>query len=182
MTRGTASEETSRLEIQENADEQQSFVAFYEAEFAQMVKIAYVLSGSRLAAEDLAQEAMLATHRRWEMVRTLDRPEAWTRRVVVNKATSQYRRRRAEIRAIARLGPLRGSPPAPVAVEFAHVWDEVRNLPRRQQQAIVLFYVDDLSVADIAEVMDCSANTVKVHLHKARQTLAGKLDVDEAPS
>jgi DNA-directed RNA polymerase specialized sigma24 family protein len=42
--------------------------------------------------------------------------------------------------------------------------------------------VDDLSVADIAEVMDCSANTVKVHLHKARQTLAGKLDVDEAPS
>lgn len=179
MTRGTASEETSRLGVQENAGGQRSFIAFYEAEFAQMVKLAYVLSGSRLAAEDLAQEAMLATHRRWEMVRTLDRPEAWTRRVLVNKATSQYRRRRAEIRAIARLGPLRGSPPAPLAVEFAHVWDEVRKLPRRQKQAVVLFYLDDLSVADIAGVMDCSVNTVKVHLHKARQTLAGALEVDK---
>lgn len=180
--RGNASGETSRLETQENAYEETSFVAFYEAEFPRMVKIAYALSGSRLAAEDLAQEAMLATHRRWKMVRTLDRPEAWTRRVIVNKAMSQYRRRRAEIRAIARLGLLRGSPPAPLAVELAYVWDKVRGLPQRQAQAVVLFYVDDLPVADVAEVMECSVNTVKVHLHKARQGLARELELDEDPS
>ncbi|HEY5889132.1 MAG TPA: SigE family RNA polymerase sigma factor [Acidimicrobiia bacterium] len=176
------SEETSLLETHENVHEDLSFIAFYEMEFPRMVKIAYALSGSRLAAEDLAQEAMLATHRRWQMVRALDRPEAWTRRVLVNKATSQYRRRRAELRAIARLGLLRGSPPAPMAVEFTHVWDKVRSLPQRQAQAVVLFYVDDLPVVRIAEVMECSVNTVKVHLYNARRTLAQELELDEYQS
>jgi len=59
-----------------------SFDAFYAAEFPRMVDIAYALSGSRLAAEDLAQDAMIAAHKQWDRVGTLDRPGAWVRRVV----------------------------------------------------------------------------------------------------
>lgn len=51
-----------------------SFDAFYGSEFPRMVSIAYDLSGSRLAAEDLAQGAMIAAHRQWNRVGALDKP------------------------------------------------------------------------------------------------------------
>lgn len=152
-----------------------SFDLFYRSEFPRMVNIAYALSGSRLAAEDLAQDAMVAAHRQWDRVGALDRPGAWTRRVVINKAASLYQRRLAELRAVARLGPLRGSLPQPLDAESERLWHEVRCLPHRQAQAVALFYVDDMTVATIAEIMECTESTVKVHLHKARQTLAARL-------
>ncbi|MGH8944760.1 MAG: sigma-70 family RNA polymerase sigma factor [Acidimicrobiia bacterium] len=155
-----------------------SFDAFYVEEFPRMVNIAYALSGSRLAAEDLAQDAMVAAHRQWDRVGTMDRPGAWTRRVVINKAASHHQRRRAELKALARLGPLRGTPPAQLDAESEHVWSEVRRLPKRQAQAVALFYLDDLSIRDIAEVMDCAESTVKVHLHQARRSLAERLQTE----
>lgn len=155
----------------------ESFDAFYRSEFPRMVNIAYALSGSRLAAEDLAQDAMVAAHRQWDRVGALDRPGAWTRRVVINNAASLYQRRMAELRAVARLGPFRGSLPQPLDAESEHLWHEVRSLPRRQGQAVALFYVDDMTVATIAEIMECAESTVKVHLHKARQTLAARLQL-----
>lgn len=169
--------ETVRLALVAEISIPGSFDAFYRSEFTRMVNIAYALSGSRLAAEDLAQEAMIAAHREWARVGALDNPGAWTRRVVINKAASLYQRRMAELRAVARLGPLRGSMPEPLDPEWEHLWHEVRRLPRRQAQAVTLFYVDDLPVATIAEVMECTESTVKVHLHKARRTLATNLQL-----
>ena len=154
-----------------------SFDAFYRSEFSRMVTIAFALSGSRLAAEDLAQDAMIAAHRQWDRVGALDRPGAWTRRVVINNAASLYQRRLAELRAVVRVGPVRGSLPQPLDAESEHLWREVRRLPRRQAQAVALFYVDDMAVATIAEVMECTESTVKVHLHKARRTLASRLQI-----
>jgi RNA polymerase sigma factor (sigma-70 family) len=152
-----------------------SFEAFYVSEFPRMVDIAYALSGSRLAAEDLAQDAMIAAHKQWDRVGTLDRPGAWVRRVVINKAASLYQRRKAELRALARLGPVRGALPHRLDAESAHVWREVRRLPARQSEAVVLFYLGELTVVEVAEAMGCTENTVKAHLHQARQKLAGRL-------
>lgn len=160
----------------------EAFDRFYSREFPRMVDLAYALSGSRIAAEDLAQDALVAAHRDWDRVGCLDKPGAWLRRVVTNKAASLYHRRKAELRALARLGPLRGSTPAKLGTEAHDVWCEVRKLPTRQAQAIALFYLDDLTVAETAEVMDCAANTVKVHLHQGRKTLAEKFDIEEGQS
>lgn len=107
---------------------------------------------------------MIAAHRQWNQVGALDKPVAWTRRVVINKAASLYQRRLAELRAIARLGPLRGSLPPPLDADFEHLWHEVRRLPRRQAQAVALFYIDDITVATVAEVMECTESSVWVHL------------------
>ena len=157
----------------------EAFDSFYTREFPRMVDLAYALSGSRIASEDLAQEAMIAAHKDWDRVGVLDRPGAWVRRVVVNKSVSSYHRRMAEVRALVRLGPLRGTPPAELDVEARDVWRTVRKLPTRQAQAIALFYLDDLSVAETAEVMGCAKNTVKVHLHEARKTLATRFTAEE---
>ncbi len=90
----------------------EAFDRFYAREFPKMVNVAYALSGSRMAAEDLAQEAMVVAYRRWPEVGVLERPGGWVRRVVLNLAASGYQRRKAEARALLRLAPLRGEPPA----------------------------------------------------------------------
>ena len=157
------------------------FDRFYAREFPRMVSIAYAVSGSRMAAEDLAQEAMIVAYRGWSEVGALERPGAWVRRVVLNRAASAYQRRRAEARALLRLAPLRGEPPAELSAESAEFWHEVRRLPRRQAQAVALFYMEEASVAEIAEVMGCTESTVKVHLHHGRLALAQRLKVEESP-
>lgn len=155
------------------------FEQFYAREFPRLVPVARALSGSRMGAEDLVQEAMIAVHRDWDRVGRLDRPGAWARRVVLNLASSAYHRRRAEVRALLRLAPLRGGQPAVLAGDAAMFWDAVRRLPTRQAQAVTLFYLDDLSVAECAEVMEIAEGTVKALLHQGRQRLAAEFGEDE---
>ena len=56
------------------------------------------------------------------------------------------------------------------------MWAHVRRLPKRQAQSIALFYVYDLGIAEIAATLGCSVGSVKVHLTRARATLAARLD------
>lgn len=156
------------------------FERFYEREFRSVVGLAYALSGSRAASEDLAQEAFITAHRNWDRIGAYDKPEAWVRRVVSNLAVSRFRRMKSEAKALTRLAGHRSEvtvlPALPAEAE--EFWDEVRRLPRRQSQAIALHYLEDRSIGDIAEILECSPNTVKVHLHKGRNRLADRLGVD----
>lgn len=156
------------------------FERFYEREFRSVVGLAYALSGSRVASEDLAQEAFIAAHRNWEKVGSYDKPEAWVRRVVSNLSVSRFRRRATEIKALTRLAGF-GTQPASLPElpqEAEDFWSNVRKLPKRQAQVIALHYLEDRPVAEIAEVLECSPNTVKVHLHKGRQRLAERLGIE----
>jgi RNA polymerase sigma factor (sigma-70 family) len=156
-----------------------SFEQLFRRELRSVVALAYALSGSRLAAEEIAQEAFLAAHRRWSEVGAYDDPGAWVRKVCANHAMSFVRRRVAEARAVARLRERRVLPAelSPVDAEF---WREVRRLPRRQAQVIALFYVDDRSIADIAVVLGVAEGTVKAQLHTARATLASRLSANRS--
>lgn len=155
-----------------------SFETFYERELRSVIGLAYALSGSRSAAEDLAQEAFLAAHKSWGKVGRYEKPEAWVRRVVANLSVSRFRRSVREARAMARLKPQASYLPA-LPAEDEVFWKEVRALPKRQSQAIALFYLEDRSVADIAEILECAENTVKVHLFKGRARLSERLGFAE---
>jgi len=154
-----------------------SFEAFYERELRPLIGLAYVLSGSRSAAEDLAQDAFLAAHKAWGKVGRYEKPEAWVRRVVANLSVSRFRRSVREARAMARLKPQASYLPA-LPAEDEEFWKEVRALPKRQAQAIALHYLEDRSVADIAEILECAEGTVKVHLYKGRGRLSDRLGLD----
>lgn len=156
----------------------EAFDAFYARHFHGLVALTYALSGSRLAAEDLAQEALLAAYRRWPEVGGFDDPAAWVRRVATNQAVSAVRRRIAEARALTRLGGRRVV--VPEVPDDAHdVWREVRRLPRRQAQAVALHYLADLTVEEVGVVLECGTETVRTHLRRARRTLAGRLALAE---
>jgi len=157
------------------------FERFYEREYRSVVGLAYALSGSRSASEDLAQEAFIAAHRNWDRIGAYDKPEAWVRRIVSNLSVSRFRRRVSETKALTRLAGF-GSPTATLPElpsEADTFWVAVRKLPKRQAQAIALHYLEDRSVADIAEILECSPSTVKVHLHKGRRQLAERLGLDD---
>jgi RNA polymerase sigma-70 factor (ECF subfamily) len=157
------------------------FESFYRSEYRSVVGLAYALSGSRIAAEDITQDAFLAAHKEWDRVAAYDRPEAWVRRVVSNLSVSLIRTKAREAGALIRLKPRDGFLPQ-MPAEDAHFWKAVRSLPRRQAQVIALHYLEDRPIADIALVLGCAENTVKVHLHKGRQRLARKLDEMEERS
>ena len=148
------------------------FEAFYLREYHAVVQLAYALSGSRLAAEDLAQEAFLGAFRDWERIH---HPSAWVRKVVVRRAGRTAHRWLLEAGALARLLAGRGPAVAELPEKDAEVWRAVRALPRRQAQVIALRYVADASVAEIAQVLGLAEGTVKAQLHRARHALAGRL-------
>jgi RNA polymerase sigma factor (sigma-70 family) len=152
------------------------FDAFYRAELPRLVVLARGLCASSVA-EDVAQEAMLVTYRKWRTVCELERPDLWVRRVCTNLAVSSFRRRMVELRAVTRLAGRRD--PEPLSEDSEEFWAAVRALPKRQAQAAALRFVYELPIADIAAVLDCSDGTVKQHLSRARQALSRTLQLSE---
>lgn len=155
------------------------FEEFARHERSALVAFAWSLTGSRGAAEEIAQEALVAAWRSWDAVGGYDKPGAWARRVVANRASSHRRSAGRESRAMERLGGAAGagSGAADVALPDAddELWAAVRLLPDRQAQVVSLYYLEDRSVAETAAILDCAEGTVKAHLHKARLALARSL-------
>jgi len=139
-----------------------------------MAALAYALTGRWDVAEDLTQEAFLRAHRDWKRVGAMASPGGWLRRVVTNLALSRWRRLRTETIALLRLTI--DSEVAAPEIPHAKFWEEVRRLPERQRQAIALRYVEDLTVVEIAGILEIAEGTVKVLLHQARESLRHRLD------
>ena len=158
----------------------EDFDAFFRREYRKLVGLAMVLSGDRAAAEDLAQDALFAAHRKWSELAEYDDPGAWVRRVVANRSASSWRRRTRELRAMTRLRGHAVEVVPPLDPPDEEFWAAVRALPARQAQCIALTYLDDRSAAEIGAILGISPTTVRVHLHEGRAALARRLgDADE---
>jgi RNA polymerase sigma-70 factor (ECF subfamily) len=155
------------------------FEDFYVREYPAVVGLAYALSGSRSGAEDLAQEAFLTAYRSWDRISTYDEPGAWVRRVVSNQSVSAFRRRTAEAKALARAALGQPNELPDLGSSDPDFWEGVRSLPRRQCQVVALFYLEDLPIAEVADILDMSPGTVKRHLHDGRLALARRLATPE---
>jgi RNA polymerase sigma-70 factor (sigma-E family) len=152
------------------------FDEFFLREYPRVLAVATALSGNRWAAEDLTQEAFLAAHSDWDRLSRYEQPSAWVRRVVANKAVSTFRRRQAEARALTRWWLLERTEVPDLSRFDPDFWRAVRSLPKRQAQVIVLYYLEDLAVEDVANILDVSTGTVKRHLYRGRETLARSMN------
>jgi RNA polymerase sigma-70 factor (ECF subfamily) len=157
-----------------------AYPTLFRREYPGLVALAWGLTGSRESAEDIAQESLLVLHRRWDVVQ-IDNPAAYVRRTCANLSVSWVRRRAREAQAMARLRGRR-PPESPVDESTDAFWAAVRRLPRRQAQATALFYGLDLGVDEVAEILQMAPGTVKVHLHRARSTLAAALADESTPA
>lgn len=147
------------------------FERLFADEYPSLVAFGVAMTGDLEVARDLAQETMARAHRHWSTVEAADAPAAWLRRVMRNLITDHHRRRGVERRAVSRLAgrastPDQGGPR--VAIGLAEL---LAVLPERQRSIVALHYVDDRSVAEIADVLSIAPGTVKASLWKARRTL-----------
>jgi RNA polymerase sigma factor (sigma-70 family) len=154
-----------------------AFETFYLQEIRGLVALAAGLCG-RASAEDVAQEAMLVTCRRWREVGRRDHPEAFARRVCSNLAVSAFRRRIVEMRTVVRLTDRSWQRPDAEPGQDDEFWTQVATLPRRQAQAIALRYVYGMDVADIAGTLGITDGSAKVHLYRGRRALAARLGIE----
>lgn len=151
-----------------------AFDAFYRNHFTRAVALAHALAGPR-AAEDIAQEAFWATFKKWE---DLEHPEHWLRRVIANRSRSALRRRYLEAALLPRLRTEAASAQVEPGPDLEEFWAAVRALPKRQAQVVALLHVEGLSAAEVAEVLECSEATVRVHRHRARKRLAERFGLE----
>jgi RNA polymerase sigma-70 factor (ECF subfamily) len=153
----------------------ESFTVFYARELRPVVGLAFVLSGSALAAEDLAQDAFFDAYRKWSTVGEYDNPGAWVRRAVANRAVSLRRRTATELGSVLRLRRADVEIPGP-SPDNEQLWAAVRRLPRRQAQVVVLHHLEQYTTTEIAETLGISQPSVKTHLQRARATLSKGLE------
>ncbi len=154
-----------------------SFDQFYAEHYRSVVALVYTLTGSKHGAEDIAQDAFLRTHRSWTVVSGYQRPDGWVRVVAMNLARSRLRRLGAETRALGRVAGLSRTAFPDLEPHNERFWQAVRDLPRRQRDVVALHYLEDRSVADVAEILGITESTVKNSLAQGRRTLARTLEV-----
>jgi RNA polymerase sigma-70 factor (sigma-E family) len=156
-------------------DRDQRVGDLFDRHYPGLCRLAYLIVGDRVQAEEIVMDAFMRTFASWGRIRDLDHSDAYLRRAVVNLARTRARRRHTEERSNATVA----HQPAKAGAEPERdlvVWEAVRRLPDRQRAAVVLRYYQDLPEADIADVLGCTVGTVKSQLSKARATLARALD------
>ncbi|MYQ80186.1 MULTISPECIES: SigE family RNA polymerase sigma factor [unclassified Streptomyces] len=148
------------------------FHEFFEAHYAELARLAHLLTGEADAADDLAADALLALWHRWDRVREAGHPVAYARGVVANLARTRIRSAVRERHRIALFWAPRGGgddgaaegPDVPAVVD---VQEALRRLPFRKRACVVLRHAFDLSERDTSLVLGISVGTVKSQTSRA---------------
>ena len=150
---------------------------FLHTAYPRLVAAVALTSGSRPAAEDAVQEALLWAWERSEKGEEVDFLEGWVTTVALNLVRSGLRRMRSERRARARLhATALAEPPTADRIDVDRA---LAALPRRQREVAVLRYYLQMSTREVASALELDEGTVKSTLFRARAALAQTLGMDE---
>src|SRR3954470_12364532 len=151
-----------------------TFEGVFREEYPSVRRTVALILGDLEDADEVTQEAFTQLHLKWKRVSGYDRPGAWVRRVAIRLAVRRRHRskRGRELEVLAAGAGLGDESIDPDVVRA------IRALPPRQRAAIVLRYYADLEIRDVAAALGCADATARVHLHRARETLARHLAVE----
>lgn len=152
-----------------------SVEALFRQSYRSIVQSLALAGGDLAAAEDATQEAFAQAWVRWNRISRYDNPGAWVRRVAINRLRNAHRsslRGQAAMQRLTRdatsVQPGEPEPDLVIALQ---------RLPYRQRLCAVLYYVDDLNTAEIAQAIGVSQGSVSQHLNRARTALRAYLEV-----
>ena len=149
---------------------------FLHTSYPRLVAAVALACGSRPAAEDAVQEALLRAWEQSEKGQEIQSLEAWVTAVAMNLSRSGLRRMRSERRARSRLHTPGLEEPSTDRVDVERA---LSSLPRRQREAVVLRYYLQLDTREVASTLGVEEGTVKSTLFRARAALALALGVEQ---
>ena len=186
---GTSGSAERRAEAELPHDPDVAITELYHAHWHRLVRLAWLLLRNQLVAEDVVQDAFVATHRHWASIREGGRVVGYLQKAVVNGCRSVQRHQAVVDRQNVRDA---GAADAPGRVEAGSaethamhaerrdaLLDALRTLPDRQREVLVLRYYSDLSEAQIAQALEISTGAVKTHAHRGLTALRTTIDPTE---
>jgi RNA polymerase sigma-70 factor (ECF subfamily) len=152
----------------------EGFDELFRAEYPGIVRELALVLGDRALAEDVAADAFAELWRRWDKVKSLEKPGAWVRLVAVRGAgRARWRRgRRQQVEATHELG-------APAEALDLDLLAALAALTQHQRVAVVLHHLGGWPAADIATVLGCAEVTVRTHLLRGRERLGALLAIPD---
>ncbi|QNE19489.1 SigE family RNA polymerase sigma factor [Kribbella qitaiheensis] len=153
-------------------DRDRDYVEFVEAAGSSLRRTAYLVCGDWHRADDVVQDALYKLYLSWAKVDRSGNPLAYARRVVVNAALDSGRRPWCrEVPTDRPPDRLQQSDPAGAQADHDELRIALAVLAPRQRACVVLRYYEDLSVEQTAEILECSAGTVKSQASRGLETL-----------
>ncbi|PVG84687.1 E family RNA polymerase sigma-70 factor [Nocardioides gansuensis] len=139
-----------------------------------LLRLAYVLTGNSADAEDVVQDALSRALPRWGRISTLEDPDAYVRRMVVNAHVSWWRKFRRRESPVASTGD--GAAPSGMAPEDRDaLWRACLALPADQRTAVVLRFYEGLDYAEIAALTGVREGSVRSRVSRGIAVLRQEL-------
>jgi RNA polymerase sigma-70 factor (ECF subfamily) len=155
---------------------EQALAELYHTSFRRLVTQLYAFTADLTEAQDVVQEAFARALARPRGLSDVDSPEAWLRTVAVNVVRRRWRRRQILDTILLRDRPIQAVVAAAPGPERTDLRDALAALPRVYREVIVLHYLADLPVDEVAALLEVPVGTVKSRLSRGRTALAGRLD------
>ena len=153
-----------------------SFREYVRARRQALLRTAYLLTGNLADAEDLVQSALAKTYLAWHRIEDRGAVDSYVRRAMVNTQISWWRRRRLEEFPTDEI-PDQATVDYPVSSDVQEsLRQAIDRLPQRMRAAVMLRYYEDMTEAEVAEVLGVSVGTVKSTVSRAVAKL--RVDID----
>ncbi len=158
-------------------DDDQGFIAFVRTQGRPLLRTAWVLTGDWHAAQDLVQETLARMYSTWDRPGGLDSPQAFAHVVMVRTFISQRRRRMFWERPTEAIPDAR-SADAPVERRLV-LQQALARLRADDRAVLVLRYVQDRSVEQVAQDLGKTPGAIRIHAMRALERLRGVLGADQ---
>jgi RNA polymerase sigma-70 factor (sigma-E family) len=148
-----------------------------------LLRFARLVSGNGNDVADVVQDALVAVYARWRRLSPDGAQDGYARRVIVNRSISRWRRvgRREQLVEAPSRVPVLVPDHAVALSDTAAARVLLARLPGRQRAAVMLRFYDDLSFAQIAEILSCRESTARSHVHRALAALRVELESPTEP-
>ncbi|GAJ98895.1 LOW QUALITY PROTEIN: RNA polymerase sigma factor SigW [Geomicrobium sp. JCM 19055] len=171
------------------AGETEAFAQIVDAYKDKVYQVAYRMVGNAQEAQDVSQEAFIRAYTNIERYDVNRKFSTWLFRIATNLSIDRLRKKKPDFSLDAEVNGAEGLMVTPnllqqmalpdeqvVTLEWqASIQNEIDTLPPKYRAAIILKYMEDLSLQEMSEILDLPVATVKTHVHRGREALRKKL-------
>ncbi|MDP4090262.1 MAG: RNA polymerase sigma factor [Bacillota bacterium] len=163
-----------------------AFERIYSMYMNKVYNTARMMTEDEKAAEDILQEVFIIIYKKIYKLKHAEAFESWLYRITVNCCNNYFKKRKSTVvteddKLADVIGADTGQTPGEELISREtndEIYKAVNTLPGKYRECIILYYYSEMSIAQIADVLDCSAGTVKSNLFKAKKALKKKLNLE----